>query len=154
MTIISEYLSLHRNESPEFKRLYTLSLLNISLDEELKKVHLPYMGHPITEKVKLLSSMSKTNNYLKDLCLDLVKCLEIIENKKVFVEGFEFTKIKNNNLDVKIYPSYVFDKFGNAIKIKTNRHISALDETISLINLIDQKLPLARRETSARVLKL
>ena len=154
MTIISEYLSLHRNESAEFKRLYTLSLLNMSLNEKLISSHLPYRGYSLTEKVELINSMSKTNNYLRDLCLDLVKCLEIIENKKVFVEGSEFTKIKNNNLDVKIYPSYVFDKFGNAIKIKTNRHISVVDETISLINLIDQKLPLARRETSARVLKL
>lgn len=154
MTIISEYLSLQRNESPEFKRLYTLSLLNISLDNKLKSLHLPCREHSLIEKVEMISSMSKANNYLRDLCLDLVKCLEIIENKRVFVEGSEFSKIKAKKLDIKIYPSYVFDKFGNVIKIKTSSSILVEDETISLIDLLDKKLPLVRRETSARVLKL
>ena len=154
MTIISEYLSLQRNESSEFKRLYTLSLLNISLDNKLKSLHLPYREHSLIEKVEMISSMSKTNNYLRDLCLDLVKCLEIIENKRVFVEGSEFSKIKAKKLDIKIYPSYVFDMFGNVIEIKTSSSISVVDEIISLIDLLDKKLPLVKRETSARVLKL
>lgn len=154
MTIISEYLSLQRNESSEFKRLYTLSLLNISLDNKLKSLHLPNREHSLIEKVEMISSMSKANNYLRDLCLDLVKCLEIIENKRVFVEGSEFSKIKAKKLDIKIYPSYVFDKFGNVIKIKTSSSILVEDEIISLIDLLDKKLPLVKRETSARVLKL
>ena len=57
-------------------------------------------------------------------------------------------------MDIKIYPSYVFDKFGNVIKIKTSSSILVEDEIISLIDLLDKKLPLVRRETSARVLKL
>lgn len=152
MTIISEYLSLHRNENSEFKRMYTLSLLNIVLEKKLEKVNLTEV--PLIEKVEIINKVSKSDNYLRDLFLDLIKCLEIIENKKVFLEGSELTKVKVIDFGLKTYPSYVFNEFNNVIKIKTNSNIQVVDEVILLIDLIENKLPEIRKNTSARVLKL
>lgn len=151
MNLISETLSLYRNKDSEFKRLYTLYLLDIELNTKINEINELIPNDDLSSKIKVINEHFKDNNYLRDLFLDLVKCLEIIEYKKVYVEGFI---TKNNKSDMKIYPEYVYDNSTNMIKIKTNSNIQSIDEIVSLINLLDKKLPLVRKEKNERVLKL
>ena len=151
MNLISESLSLYRNKDSEFKRLYTLYLLDKELNTKINEINELIPNDDLSSKIKVINEHFKDNNYLRDLFLDLVKCLEIIEYKKVYVEGFA---TKNNKSDMEIYPEYVYDNSTNMIKIKTNSNIQSIDEIVSLINLLDKKFPLVRKEKNERVLKL
>ncbi len=151
MNLISESLSLYRNKDSEFKRLYTLYLLDKELSTKINEMNELITNDDLSDKVEVINEHLGDNNYLRDLFLDLVKCLEIIEYKKIYLEGFT---IKKNKCDMKIYPEYIYDNSTNMIKIKTNNNIQSVDEIVSLINLLDKKLPEVRRKSCERVLKL
>lgn len=159
--MINEKLGLFTYYDFEFKRNFVLNELNRLLDNKLNELGISISRKfSLKDKVNMIdiSINSKTDKYFCQLYMDLHKCLEKIENRKIsfkdmYISNTDKEYYYRKNLKADLSPAFIYDEKGVS-SVFTSYYVSDKNMVLAYIEVYESKLVEIRKHYKSRALKL